>query len=133
MDNAYANALEALDYLAAYITFNSSFLDDTQLDRLKFFLYYSGFAASAVRVRLITSLYIISESVFFWKTSLPDEYKITKLGVESAIRDYEQNVADFDVHADDLKELDVVHEDFFNYHGYTLDKKTGKISKDKPQ
>lgn len=129
MDNDYAIAVHALDYLATYITFNTSFLDEIQLDRLEFFLVYTRFAASTVGAILISGLYNISKSVFFRKTKLPEEYKNTMGMVISAIREYEQNISYFDMHLDDLKEIYVVHQNFFNYHGYKIDKQTGEISK----
>jgi hypothetical protein len=130
MDISFLSAISKLNLLRDYSTAQTYYLDKIEDKRINFLFDYGIFASAAVRAELIDDFEKMSDSVFFVKIqkSLRHNLDLTKANMNAAIAFYERSKSSWnDDYNRDLKKLRPVHEYFFKYHGYKIEKETGKI------
>jgi hypothetical protein len=130
-DTAFLLAIEKLNYFRAYFDMDTYFLDKITENKIASFYNYNDFASVAAQVELIENFENMIKSKYFDKMKndlqvrLSDREEPMNYGMQA----YEQEKPSWDRDRIEWKMLRFVHEDFFKYHGYKIDEKTGEIAK----
>ncbi len=107
-------------------------LDKVTVNKIDSFYNYHAIASMAVQVGLIENFDNMIKSRYFddkMKNDLQVRLHDTKEKMKYALKDYQKEKHGWDNNHIEWKILRFVHEDFFKYHGYKIDEKTGEITK----
>ena len=132
MDGAFTSAIDKLNYFREYFDMDTYFLDKTPEDKIASFFNYHTFASIAAQVELVENFEnMIIKSRYF--DNMKDDLQICLSNKKEAMgydmEVYNRQKPSWDKNGVKWKSLRHVHEDFFLYHGYKIDEKTGEIRK----
>jgi hypothetical protein len=130
-DAAFLLATEKLNYFRAYFDMDTYFLDKITEDKIASFYNYQDFASVAAQVGLIMNFENMIKSKYFdkMKNDLQVRLRDKKEAMNYGMEVYEVAKPAWDRDRIEWKMLRFVHEDFFKYHEYKIDEKTGEIIK----
>jgi hypothetical protein len=131
-DAAFLLAIEKLNYFRHYFDMDIYHVDKITQDMIDRFYNFHTFASAAAQVGLIENFQKMIDSKDFdtmksdLQERLRDKKELMDYGLNEVYRTQIEGWIRIGIHWD---MLGFVYEDFFKYHGYTVDKKTGKITK----